>query len=212
MKVEYSHDGKFAYFNGKRFTRDDKTLYYKHTLTPQSLHREVYEIFRGSIPKGFHVHHIDHNKLNNEIENLDLVKGGKHSQYHQANLTVDQVEAKRNNISKRALPAAVAWHKSEEGLKWHRENAQKLTKHLHVEKEYVCEQCGITFKSKKQGAVRFCSDKCNAKWRRDSGIDNVKRNCLYCGDSFSINKYSKTQFCTLTCMNYYRHEGARQME
>lgn len=212
MKAEYSHNGKFAHFNGKKFTRDEKTLYYKHTTSPQSLHREIYEFHNGSIPKGYHVHHIDHNKLNNEIENLKLVLFGSHISYHNRNLTVEQVEAKRKNVSEKVLPAATAWHKSEEGLKWHRENAQRLTEHLHIEKEYVCEQCGITFKSKKQAAVRFCSNKCSAKWRRDSGIDNIERNCLYCGSSFSINKYSKTQFCTLTCMNYYRHEGVRKMD
>jgi len=35
------------------------------------------------IPKGFAVHHIDHNPLNNDINNLALVQMGAHSRLHQ---------------------------------------------------------------------------------------------------------------------------------
>lgn len=35
------------------------------------------------IPKGFAVHHIDHNPLNNDISNLALVQMGAHSRLHQ---------------------------------------------------------------------------------------------------------------------------------
>lgn len=37
------------------------------------VHRLVYEAYYGEIPKGFQVHHIDENKLNNSINNLKLV-------------------------------------------------------------------------------------------------------------------------------------------
>lgn len=46
------------------------------------IHRLVYETFVGEIPKGrkYHIHHINHNKQDNRIENLSLVSAKEH--YH----------------------------------------------------------------------------------------------------------------------------------
>ncbi|UXM05344.1 HNH endonuclease motif protein [Salmonella phage F115] len=40
---------------------------------PRKVHRVIWEIHNGKIPDGMEVDHIDHNKLNNNIENLRLV-------------------------------------------------------------------------------------------------------------------------------------------
>jgi hypothetical protein len=37
------------------------------------LHRWVWETFMGPIPEGLEINHIDHNKLNNSLSNLELV-------------------------------------------------------------------------------------------------------------------------------------------
>jgi len=37
------------------------------------LPRLVWEVFRGEIPDGYHVDHIDNNQLNNRLENLQLL-------------------------------------------------------------------------------------------------------------------------------------------
>ena len=44
------------------------------------IHRLVYEAFVGNIPKGhkLHVHHINHNKQDNRLENLKLVTTKEH--------------------------------------------------------------------------------------------------------------------------------------
>lgn len=46
------------------------------------IHRLVYEHFVGEIPKGqkWHIHHKDHNKQNNCVENLELVSSKEHYQ------------------------------------------------------------------------------------------------------------------------------------
>lgn len=36
-------------------------------------HRFVYECFYGEIPEGMQIHHIDHDKQNNELSNLQMV-------------------------------------------------------------------------------------------------------------------------------------------
>jgi hypothetical protein len=42
----------------------------------------LYEYIHGNIPQGYHIHHIDGNKFNNEISNLLLVLGSEHTSGH----------------------------------------------------------------------------------------------------------------------------------
>ena len=37
------------------------------------IHRLVWETFNGNIPKGYEINHIDHDKSNNSLANLELV-------------------------------------------------------------------------------------------------------------------------------------------
>lgn len=45
-------------------------------------HNIVWEENYGEIPKGMQVHHIDHDKLNNDINNLKLVNSLEHKRLH----------------------------------------------------------------------------------------------------------------------------------
>jgi len=45
-------------------------------------YRKVYELHHGKIPKGYHVHHIDGNPLNNEITNLKCISAEEHAKIH----------------------------------------------------------------------------------------------------------------------------------
>lgn len=59
----------------------DNSGYYckdKHT----QIHRKIYEQHYGPIPEGYVVHHIDHNKLNNDPENLFAMPRSVHQKYH----------------------------------------------------------------------------------------------------------------------------------
>lgn len=74
--VRYSSDKNTAYFDEQRFTRDKQTGYYlsssRFAGERKRLHRYVWEFYHGPIPEGFHVHHVNGNKYDNDIGNLEL--------------------------------------------------------------------------------------------------------------------------------------------
>ena len=55
---------------------------YIETSTDQLVHHLVYEHFNGPIPNGYVIHHKDGNKLNNRIENLQLMSSKEHRVEH----------------------------------------------------------------------------------------------------------------------------------
>lgn len=52
----------------------------------------VYETFIGTIPKGYDVHHINHNKQDNRVENLELLTKKKHNETHKEDRTKALIE------------------------------------------------------------------------------------------------------------------------
>ena len=53
-----------------------------HWRTMRQRARKVWESHHGSIPKGFHIHHIDHDITNNSVENLELLSAREHAHHH----------------------------------------------------------------------------------------------------------------------------------
>ena len=172
------------------------------------MHRYVYEYYNGEIPKNYDIHHIDENKDNNDISNLQLMQSNEHKKYHGNNLTDIQKQNLRKNLKENARPKATEWHKSKKGSEWHKKHYEEMKDKFHVEKEYVCKECGTKYKSTNVNTL-FCSSKCKSKNRRKSGIDNEIRICKNCGKQFEINKYSKVQVCGKSCMMKLRWKNKK---
>jgi len=146
-------NGTVYYLCGKYFQKNGMRL-----------HRTVWEYHNGKIPEGYHVHHIDGNKANNQISNLELLTFSEHISMHMKREEARQKSSERLN---QIRPLASAWHKSEKGKAWHREHTKVSIgkKTLHT---YKCDFCGKTFESYKkypEGMNHFCHQNCKAKFR-----------------------------------------------
>jgi hypothetical protein len=68
-------------FNGMTFLFHSPSGYYVSKLGVR-LNRAVWEYHNGPIPDGYVIHHKDQNKVNNSIDNLELMEWGEHSAHH----------------------------------------------------------------------------------------------------------------------------------
>lgn len=181
-------------FNGERFYLCGN--YFQHRGL--RLHVAVWRYHNGEIPKGYHVHHKDGDRSNNQIDNLELLEAGMHSSLHQR--SEDRREYQQKHIVDMRVLAS-EWHKSDEGREWHRKKATDQWEQAESNL-YACDQCGKTFESRhKYGPKehRFCGNNCKAAFRRKSRTDYVERVCAYCGKTFMTNKYSKAECCSRDC-------------
>lgn len=204
IMVQYFDDGDLACFNGLSFRKDKKTGYYLNAKTHKRLHVYIWEHYNGKVPRGYHVHHKDFNKSNNEIENLEILTIKEHLSLHGNSWDNSRYDKQIEILNKKARPRASEWHGSDDGNRWHKEHYEQMKDNLYQKKEFICKHCGKVFIAVNHGNNKFCSNKCSAAYRRKSGIDNEIRKCEICGREFEINKYSKTKTCSRSCANKIR--------
>lgn len=61
------------------------------------IYRFVWTLFNGPVPKGYVIHHIDHNKQNDRLDNLMLMTNEEHMKHHATGR--EQTEEKSSKIS-----------------------------------------------------------------------------------------------------------------
>ena len=214
MQVTYINDGKTAFFNDMRFTRDDKSNYYlnsKHSKgNNKRLHVAVWEHYNEQpVPDGCEIHHIDRDKFNNDISNLNCMTQKDHREYHANNMSEETKQKLRLNLIENAVPKSKEWHASPEGLAWHSMNFKTYWANKKP-KQYACTQCGKEFESLNNYGVegnKFCGNNCRSAYRRKMGWDNVARACENCGKEFEINKYNNKRItCSKDCTNQLRQD------
>lgn len=201
---------EYIEFEGVRFYRDKRGYWLSSRMTngkPKRLHIYVWEKHNGPVPYGYHVHHIDHNQDNNDIENLELVVATEHLKHH---AKYQNKEWARKNLEEYARPKAIEWHKSEEGREWHKRQYERTKDSFHQRITITCLTCGVEVDVGKGGAGnKFCSNNCKSKHRRDIGIDNTLVNCQYCGKEFYTNKYAASKYCSKECRVMKRRENIK---
>lgn len=194
---------------GRKFSIDKKTGYWISTSYSKSkniprlrAHQWVWINHHGKPPKGYHIHHIDEDKSNNSIENLELMKNARHLRMHMAKNMMDPIKRQiAKNQCEKIRPLAKKWHKSEEGRAWHKYHAIKHNFGNGPLCDYKCLLCGKEYKSKiiAENRTKFCSNKCKSSWRRREKIDNIEIICTICLQKFNKSKYSKQKYCSKKC-------------
>lgn len=160
-------------FNGSSFSKHPKQKYYYATIKQKkkSLHRAVWEYHKGEIPKGYHIHHIDGNQFNNEIDNLELVKGRDHLIEHMKKRVADNPEFFKS-LAEKGRKHAAEWHSSEEGIEWHKKHAKKIGFGHKTYGKKNCDYCGRKFTMRRKCA-RFCHNNCKSANRRQLIRDGI---------------------------------------
>lgn len=91
--------------------KEDPTVKGRGTL--KDLHVAVWEKANGPVPKGYVIHHIDFNKDNNDISNLQCMTNSEHGKLHRrlGHLhTLSKADCIKSGIAHRKVgPEGTAW-------------------------------------------------------------------------------------------------------
>lgn len=186
-------------FNGIRYYRKPSG-YYKadHSIGGEYMHRAVWHHHNGEIPDGVVIHHLDHDRAHNDIDNLDAMDAGAHASMHGSERAAADPEGARLHMAS-IRPKASEWHRSEEGRAWHVEHGARVAAAQPID-QHACVRCGREYEVKRGGRkVGYCSAACQSAARRESGVDDEQRKCVVCTRSFVTNRYSKGQTCGQLC-------------
>ena len=152
-------------FNGYLYQKYSDRPYFERVGGHHFLHRDIWEFHNGPIPAGYQIHHIDGNKTNNALENLEILSAKEHRVAHKDDANAPGRRPEQKAHLERIRPLAAEWHSSEEGRAWHREHAKQtlrkpgapkpFSKVVPVEK--TCAICGVVFISRNPKQQTVCS-------------------------------------------------------
>jgi len=145
----------------KKFYQDKKSGYWISTTSPRiRAHVWVWKYHNGEIEKGHHIHHIDGDKSNNHISNLESISVKNHFAKH------DSEERRKKNLIfiAKIRPLTKKWHASEEGHKWHKQHGLKTWEERKPFK-INCLFCGLEVITKTYHQ-KYCHQNCKAKHAR----------------------------------------------
>lgn len=129
------------------------------------LHRDVWTMAFGTIPRGCHIHHRDGDIINNVLSNLECVPKSLHLS-DAWRITKAEAIKTGEHFTEHARKKAAEWHRSEEGRLWHSRMANR-TKGLIVRPRETkpCAFCGQPFQaliSPRKLPHRYCTPNCKA--------------------------------------------------
>lgn len=197
MTIHQIHFGRKFYLN--------KRLGYWYSCDNDLVraHRWVWMQYFGEIPNGYHIHHKDKDKSNNSIDNLEMLEASAHHRLHAKEVANDPIKMQKlRQHSEKIRPLASAWHSSEEGKKWHKNQGKQnwINRKFY---EINCKQCGK--QSKTNGPhKKFCSNNCMSQWRRVQKIDHIEKICPICKKTYFSSKFSRSKTCSTSCGNRSR--------
>lgn len=144
------------------------------------------------------MHHIDENKDNNTIENLELLSRKRHQQLHGKQKYALDPDKVLESLEK-ARVKAVEWHKSDKGRQWHKEHRENIKDVIMLKnKVRECAYCGKIVMSHLYGKNVYCDRACEFSYIQEQGkITGKEYTCENCGKVFKWHKEKKS--CSKEC-------------
>ena len=87
------------------------------------IYRKIYEEHYGSIPKGYHIHHIDFNHNNNDPSNLEALTPEEHGKKHERH-----IPNQTGKTWKWSEKSKDRWSKTRQGMEFSKEHINNLSK------------------------------------------------------------------------------------
>lgn len=176
-------------YGGHRYYLGDDGYYRKNSNQGECLlHRQIYTDHHGPIPDGIDIHHLDHDKSNNDP----------------------------GNLSQRTRAEHFAEHGGERGADWHSRGGRATQAAIHAAPpaSCVCRSCGETFTTyAPSGRADFCSGKCRERHYHATGTGrpHERRVCAVCGNGFDTRADRAAATCSRPCTAVlaYRRRAAR---
>ena len=161
MRVEII-DNSHQKFNDKIYKLSEKGYYY--ALGFYALHIDVWKYHHGenSIPKGYHVHHKNFNKADNNIENLQLLTHSEHSKLHGlARPFIKHIceNCGKAFFSRKRHVKAIRFCSNKCKGEWQRASGK-------YNEQRICMVCGNKFMVYKYDKTMTCSHECRSKIRK----------------------------------------------
>lgn len=174
------------------------------------MHKYVWEYYNGKPPKGYDIHHKDHNRFNNDISNLELISEFDHHSNHMKE-RYDSNKEWFIEFARKGREAGKEWFKSEAGIKRKPERIKKgkrIWDNIPV-RTSNCKLCGIKMTYKCIQEQKFCSPKCKQKALVQR--NQIIKKCEYCGKEFSCfkNATKTIKFCSRSCGSKKMHQDGR---
>lgn len=184
-----------VFFNGRKYSHKSDGYWRATDGSRKPLHVAIWEAANGKVPDGYEIHHVDRNKDNNALENLQCLSIAEHRRLH-VKINRDKgilSPPKYKTICAECGKEFLATVKH--GKFCSRECKGKWSYSKGVVTR-ICVACGKEFKTSRYGKAQYCSPKCSndgvgkSKFS-DETIQTIRREYVKGSREYGIHALAK---------------------
>ncbi|MBR0289662.1 MAG: HNH endonuclease [Selenomonadaceae bacterium] len=175
-------------FNGEIYRKNKGG----HYTRPASIHRDVWSYYHGEIPKEHDIHHVDEDKNNNDVSNLQCLSKSQHRSVHNKNLT--PVEYTCQFCGK-----IFTSNKTDNNVQFCSKTCYNKWAHRKKTEVRICVICGNSFTISKYSPTLTCSLSCRSQLiLKNASVQPIEKICPACGKKFFTHS-AKRKYCSPVC-------------
>lgn len=143
-------------YGDRYYERTDKSVTPKRTI---NLHRVVWESAHGPIPAGHDIHHVNGDRLDNRIENLECIPHGAHRAHHRETEPHPTAGLRRACDKPHVCAGCGAgfMRRTHKPGSFCKPCLTRAAEERRPKPERACGHCGVAFRSR---TGNFCSQRC----------------------------------------------------